>query len=337
MLHSLQEPDDDDDIKVRARGQHKFPAIASMQPEDSAEQLSGMPMPSRPRTAAQSASIGQQLTAKAGSVTASDPASGQHARPVSQTLPGAPGGVSSADSGAAVGLQPTGTFAQQHSGVSDSTGGQEGPASHHLAGADVGAYDQNQSAGGAQQFDDQGTSTRAVRQQQSRRAPSMEGQMAELSEASGLEAQAANVADVYMQQEQQESGTTQMVQQQGLASQQAKAAAIANQASDSVEPSTTQSFRSKQAQRGEAVYAPRDLTVLEQYEADVVRAYATSFLAEAILQGMLPAAANSAAAEQHEKLLAEVRQRNALNKVRHLEEVQAERAAWEAHEQNVKR
>ena len=85
------------------------------------------------------------------------------------------------------------------------------------------------------------------------------------------------------------------------------------------------------------MYAPRDLTVLEQYEADVVRAYATSFLAEVVMQGTMPAAANLAAADQHAKLLAEVRHRNALNKARHLQEVQEERAAWEAHEQNVKR
>lgn len=335
----MQEPaDDDDDIKVRPRGQRKFPGVASMQPEDSAEQLSGMPMPSRPRSVAQSASFGQQLTAKADSITASESASMQLARPVSQTLSGASGVGSIADSHAAVGLQQKGTFVQQqHKGVSDSTGGQQGPTSRHLAGAVVTVYDQNQSPAGAQQCDDQGTSTGAFRRQPSRRASSMEGQITELSEASGLEAQAANVADVYVQQEQQECSTMQMAQQQGWASQQAEAGALEHQASVEPQASTSQSSRSKQAQPGESVYAPRDLTVLEQYEADVVHAYATSFLAEAVLQGMLPAAANSAAAEQHTKLLAEVRQRNALNKVRHLEEVQAERAAWEAHEQNVKR
>lgn len=337
MLHSLQEPDDDDDIKVRPRGQRKFPRIASMQPEDSAEQLSGMPVPSRPRIAAQSASVGQQLTAKADSFTTSEAASVQHARQASQTVPGAPGAGSSADSGSAASLQQTGTFSQQHRGVSDSTGGQEGPASHCLAGADVGAYDQYQSADGAQQFDDEGTSTRAFRQQPSRRSSSMEGQITIVSEASGLEAQSANVADVYEQQEQQECSTMQMAQQPDLAYQEAETAALGHHASVAPLASTSQGSRSKRAQRGASVYAPRDLTVLEQYEADVVHAYATSFLAEAILQGMLPAAANSAAAEQHANLLAEVRQRNALNKVRHLEEVQAERAAWEAHEQNVKR
>ena len=335
MLHSLQEPDDDDDIKVRPRGQRKFPQMASMQPEDSAEQLSGMPMPSRPRTAAQSASVGQQLTAEVDSITASESASVQPARQVSQTTSGAPGVGSSADSGAADGLQQPGNFVQQNIGASDSTRGQEGPASYHLAGADVAAYDQ--SAGAVQQFNDQGTPTGAFRQRPSRRSSSMVGQVTNMSEASGLEAQAANVADVYEQQEQQECSSMQMTEQQGMASQEAEAAALEHRASVAPLASTTQSSRSKQAQQRQSVYAPRDLTVLEQYEADVVHAYATSFLAEAVLHGMLPAAANSAAAEQHAKLLAEVRQRNALNKVRHLEEVQNERAAWEAHEQNVKR
>ncbi|KAL0050091.1 hypothetical protein WJX82_004313 [Trebouxia sp. C0006] len=46
---------------------------------------------------------------------------------------------------------------------------------------------------------------------------------------------------------------------------------------------------------------------------------------------------NAVVAEQHQEALAEVQYRNALNKQRHLDEVKAERAAWEEHEANIKR
>lgn len=86
-----------------------------------------------------------------------------------------------------------------------------------------------------------------------------------------------------------------------------------------------------------SVYAARDLTVLEQYEADVVQAYVSSFVAEAMMQQALPAAATAVVREQHEAAVAQVQQRNADTRQQHLEEVKAERAAWEEHEANVKR
>ena len=86
-----------------------------------------------------------------------------------------------------------------------------------------------------------------------------------------------------------------------------------------------------------SVYAARDLTVLEQYEADVVQAYVSSFVAEAMMQQALPAAATAVVREQHEAAVAQVQQRNADTRQQHLEEVKAERAAWEQHEDSVKR
>ena len=340
----MQEPADDD-IKLRRRAQRKFPRVAALQPEDSAEQLSSMPMPSRPFTAAQSASTSQQLTQQPNRVTvASGTASMQPAGPVRQTVSSAfaPADIgSSAVSGPAPSLQQTGSLVQQHISLSNSSRTQEGPASGPLTDADVVAESSNDPAAAAQQSGSVSTSNGAFRQKSGRQSSSL-GEVPNLSEASGREALAAGdllFADAPEQQEQQEGVSMQMVQQLGLTPQHAEAAAPELRASVDVEPqaSTSQSSRPQQALRGESVYAPRDLTVLEQYEADIVHAYATSFLAEAVMQGMLPAAANSAAAERHAKLLTEVRQRNALNKARHLEEVQEERAAWEAHEQNLKR
>ena len=246
-------------------------------------------------------------------------------------------------SGPALSLQHTGSFVQQHTSISDSSCAQEGTASGPLAGSAVVAEEQENPAASAQQPGSASTANVTLRQSSGRQSSSLApGDISNLSEASSLEAQETGDlqhAHAAEQQKQQEDAAMPMVQQQGLAPKHAETAALEPQAYVDFEPqaSTSQSSRSKQTQRGESVYAPRDLTVLEQYEADVVHAYATSFLAEAMMQNVLPAAANSAAADQHAKLLAQVRQRNALNKARHLEEVQEERAAWEAHEQNVKR
>ena len=340
----MQEPAGDE-IKLRPRAQRKLPQVAALQPEDSAEQLSSMPMPSRPSTAVQSASASQQLTQQCDSITVeSGTASMQHTGSVRQTVSSAfaPADVgSSAGSGPAPSLQQTGSLVQQDISLSSSSRTKEGPASGPLAGAAVVAEEGDDPAAAAHQSSIVSSSSGAFRWKSGRPSSSL-GEVSNLSEASGLEAKAAGdllLADAPELQEQQEGVTMQMVQQPGLIPEHTEAAALEPQASVGVEPhaSTSQSSRPQQALRGESVYAPRDLTVLEQYEADVVNAYAISFLAEAVMQGMLPAAANSAAADQHAKLLAEVRQRNALNKARHLEEVQEERAAWEAHEQNLKR
>lgn len=338
MTHCVQEPADDE-IKLRRRAQRKFSQTAALQPEDSAEQLSSMPMPSRPSTAAQSASASQQRldSATVSLGTALMQCVGPVRQTISNTLASTRVG-SSAVSGPALCVQQSGSLVQQQTSVTDSNGAQEGKVSGPLAGAAVVAEEEGDSAASAQQPSNASTSTGTVRQISGRQSSSLV-QVPNSSAASSLEAQAASdlqLADAPEQQGQQESATMQMVQQPGLAPQHA---AFQPQASVDSEPraSTSRSSRSKQTQRGESVYAPRDLTVLEQYEADVVRAYATSFLAEVVMQGTMPAAANLAAADQHAKLLAEVRHRNALNKARHLQEVQEERAAWEAHEQNVKR
>ncbi len=145
------------------------------------------------------------------------------------------------------------------------------------------------------------------------------------------------------QQAQQDGSGAQQTQQEGLDAHQAQQAKQEDsdfgrdRDSAQAEASTNLSSASHQKQHGESVYAARDLTVLEQYEADVVEAYASSFVAEAMMQQMLPATANAVTAEQHQTALAEVQRRNALNKQRHLEEVKAERAAWEEHEANIKR
>ena len=342
MTHYVQEPPDDE-IKLRRRAQRKFSRIAALQPEDSAEQLSSMPMCSRPSTAAQSASASQQRTPPLDSIpVSSGTAVVQSAGPVRQTISSAvaPASVGSgAVSDPALSLQQNVSLAQQRTMVSGSNGAEEGTASGPLAA--VVAEEEGKPAAGAQQPGSAGTPIGAFRQISGRRSSSLApGEVPNMSEASSVEAQGPGDLQLAAeQQEQQEAAAMQMEQQQGLAAQHAAFAALGPEASVDFEPQapTHQSSRSKQSQRGESVYAPRDLTVLEQYEADVVRAYATSFLAEAMMQGMLPAAANSAAADQHAELLAQVRQRNVLNKAQHLEEVQEERAAWEAHEQNTKR
>ena len=144
------------------------------------------------------------------------------------------------------------------------------------------------------------------------------------------------------QAQRQETGFQQLQQaeQRDLDAQQAQQEELEfEQASDSSGPlaSSSRVAASGQGRHEESLYAARDLTVLEQYEADVVEAYASSFLAEAMMQQVLPATANAVVAEQHQQALADVQRRNALNKQRHLDEVKAERAAWEEHEANIKR
>ncbi len=167
----------------------------------------------------------------------------------------------------------------------------------------------------------------------------------QLSSRQQLELEASQVQQPGFEPEQtprQETGLQQLQQaeQEDMVSQQAQQEELEfEQPSDSSEPLA--SFRRittpGPGRRGESQYAARDLTVLEQYEADVVEAYASSFLAEVMMQQVLPATANAVVAEQHQQALAEVRYRNALNKQRHLDEVKAERAAWEEHEANIKR
>ena len=83
------------------------------------------------------------------------------------------------------------------------------------------------------------------------------------------------------------------------------------------------------------MYAAKDYSPLEKYEAAVAEAYAHSFVAGAIMQHALPAAANTVVSEQHRAALADVRRRNAENKQLHLEEVKVERAAWQKHEEDI--
>ena len=267
----------------------------------------------------------------------------QHTGPVKQMVLGAPGvereAVTTQEASIAA-LQQSGASGQRDTSVSDSNQTQEATASSSLAGAAVIGGGQDRLAVGVQQDGDERTSLEAARQEAHRRSSR---EVPGLSGDSGLQAWATDdlqQADSHGQrQDQQERTTMQLLQQQGSAPQHAAVEALEHQTSvdDELQPSTSQHSTSKQAQRGKSVYAPRDLTVLEQYEVDVVHAYAASFVAEAMMQGMLPAAANFAAADQHAKLLAEVREQNALNKMRHLEEVQTERATWEAHEETVKR
>lgn len=89
--------------------------------------------------------------------------------------------------------------------------------------------------------------------------------------------------------------------------------------------------------RGQSVYAAKDYTALERYEADLAKAYAASFVTEAIMQHTLPTAANTVVSEQHRAAVAEVQRRNAELKQLHLEEVKVERAAWQRHEEEIHR
>ena len=167
----------------------------------------------------------------------------------------------------------------------------------------------------------------------------------QLSSRQQLELEASQAQQPGLEPEQaqrQETGFQQLQQaeQEDMVSQQAQQEQLEfEQASDSSEPlaSSSRITAPGQGLRGESQYAARDLTVLEQYEADVVEAYASSFLAEAMMQQVLPATANAVVVEKHQQALAGVQYRNALNKQRHLDEVKAERAAWEEHEANIKR
>ncbi|KAL3162910.1 hypothetical protein ABBQ32_009352 [Trebouxia sp. C0010 RCD-2024] len=332
-----------DDIKLRARTQRKLAQSSALQPEDSAEQLSSMSLPSRPSAVMLPAYVGKQPALPNDSTPASGTASMQHTESVRQKL----GTGLALDlethtvfaQASAAANQPIGVHTVQDTSFSDGGDNQEVTASSPSADAAVPAADDVSHAAGVQQQDDDSNSSEPVKQASiGRSSMEVSGQL----EDSRLDAQDAELhlqhADLDQPHDQEQSGAMQPAQQQGLLPQQSEQGALEHQTMSAVneEPqaSTSQSSKPKQ---GKSVYAARELTVLEKYEADVVHAYATSFVAEAMMQGMLPAVANSVAASQHEKLLAEVRRRNELNKVRHLQEVQAERAAWEAHEEGVKR
>ena len=92
----------------------------------------------------------------------------------------------------------------------------------------------------------------------------------------------------------------------------------------------------RQPNRGQSGYAAKDYSPLEKYEAALVSAYAASFVAGAMMQHALPAAANTVVSEQHTAALVEVRRKNAETKQLHLEEVKVERAAWQKHEEDIR-
>ena len=347
-----------DDIQARSRHKGKLPQLSTLQPEDSAEQLSSIAVPSR-QGRARAAAHAQQMATLADSTPASVVALMQAAKSSSSghVAPQASLAQPSADS-AAAGLAPTGhAFAgqssvrrlqqpevsskQQFSTLRGQSNDTEGAAGSDTLAVDLeSAADADVVAVGGQQHATEAKTAEFVGQH-SQRQSSWEAQGQQVSPQGHVQAgELLQHADSKLQQDQQPDSSMQLAQQESLASEQEQGAAAGlhrRPMHDEPEASTSQRSRQKQVKRGESVYAARDLTVLEQYEADVVHAYATSFLAEAMLQGMLPAAANTMAADEHSKLLAEARQRNALTKVRHHEEVKAERAAWEAHEEIVKR
>lgn len=337
----MQEPVDD--IKLRSRAQRKLVQASALQPEDSAEQLSSMPMPSRVTSATPPPYVAQQPALPDDSIPASGAASMIPTEPVRQKVSGP---CLPLDLETKTASAQASAAAQQHSevcslhdtSVSDSSDDQAEPASSPSAGTAVAVADEVSLAAGTQQQEHEGTSVEPLTQLSSgRSATEVPGQPKD----TGLETQvAADLQHAESYQDEHEHAAVQLAQQQGLVPQHGEVAALEHQAmsagNDGVQASTGQSSRPKQLQ-GKSVYAARELTVLEKYEADVVHAYATSFVVEAMMQGMLPAAANAVVDNQHGQLLAEVRRRNELNKVRHLEEVQAERAAWEAHEESVKR
>ena len=167
----------------------------------------------------------------------------------------------------------------------------------------------------------------------------------QLSSRQQLELKASQAQQPGVEPEQaqhQETGfqQSQQAEQNDMGAQQAQQEELeSEQASDSSGPLASSSHTAApgQGRHGESLYAARDLTVLEQYEADVVEAYASSFVAEVMMQQVLPAAANAVVAQQHQQALVDMRRCNALNKQRHLDEVKAERGAWEEHEANIKR
>ena len=311
-------------------------------------------MPSRQGTSRASA-YAQQAASLADSTAASGVAARQADRSSSHMAPqgglAQPSAVSAvagqavvgrvpASQASARGLQQPEVSSNQQLSTSSGPGDTEGAAaSDSLAVGLDSAAPRGAVAASAHQDATEDSNLEFVRQHSQRQSfGEAEGQL--VSSEAEQAGQLLQSAESTLQQGQQPYSSMQLAQQQSLTPEQDQRAAFEldqRPMNDEPEASTSQSSRQKQVIRGESVYAARDLTVLEQFEADVVRAYATSFLAEAMLQGMLPAAANTMAADEHAKLLAAVRQRNALTKVRHLEEVKAERAAWDAHEEKVKR
>ena len=349
-LHNgLQAPESD--IQVRSRTKSKLAQLPSLQPEDSAEQLSSMVLPSRQTTARASAFAAQQLAPRTDSAPTSGLAVLQPAESDSRVAMGGvliptPRVSAAAPQASSKPWQQLETSSRQHSTAVNAAGSdQQGELASEpvsdgtavAAGADMNNIREQQQQQGS--YDDtaemsmQGLQSVPTREHDRDRPASHHS-----AEAEALLQHTASGMRHDAQQDPVDSAGVQLAQQQSLESSQDQNAA--HQLEDPLAdapPLATTMQRSKQVKRGESVYAARDLTVLEQYESDVVQAYAASFLAEAMMQGIVPAAANALAADEHARLLAEALQRNALHKAMHLVEVKAERAAWEAHEENMKR
>ena len=312
----------------------KLPRLATLQPEDSAEQLSNSAMPGRQGTSARQlpAQDIQQAPDAFAATSRSDAefefaqhaqhrdshaagATADHLRPLDQQFQTVP------SSGTA--LQPSDAMLEQKraSGLENAQTG--GDTSSEGSGGFAPSSTGEQGGGGSVlgQFS---------RQLSSRQQLELEASQAQQPGLEPEQAQRQETGFQQLQQAEQEDMVSQQAQQEQLEFE---------QASDSSEPlaSSSRITAPGQGLRGESQYAARELTVLEQYEADVVEAYASSFLAEAMMQQVLPATANAVVVEKHQQALAGVQYRNALNKQRHLYEVKAERAAWEEHEANIKR
>ncbi|KAL0042270.1 hypothetical protein WJX77_008145 [Trebouxia sp. C0004] len=311
----------------------KLPRLATLQPEDSAEQLSNSAMPGRQATSATAGQLHAQAPEASAGASRSDAevklaqralhrdshaaaAAADHLRPLDQppTVPGS--GTALQLSNAMLEQKRASGLESAQTGVDTSSGGFGGIASSTTG---------EQGGGGS-------VLGQSSRQLSCRQQLELE---ANQSQQPGFESEQA-------QHQHQGAGfqQSQQAEQKDMGAQQAQQEELEfEQASDSSElpASSSRTTAPGQGRRGESLYAARDLTVLEQYEEDVVEAYASSFLAEAMMQQVLPATANAVVAEQHQQALAEVRYRNALNKQHHLDEVKAERAAWEEHEANIKR
>lgn len=127
--------------------------------------------------------------------------------------------------------------------------------------------------------------------------------------------------------------------QQAQHAQQAQQAEFESQGPPPLDPpqSLTPSVKpQRQPNRGQSGYAAKDYSPLEKYKAALVSAYAASFVAGAMMQHALPAAANTVVSERHTAALVEVRRKNAETKQLHLEEVKVERAAWQKHEEDIR-
>lgn len=314
----------------------KLASLASLQPEDSAEQLSNLAMPVRQATAATSRQLprqGPQHTPEAAFSTSRSGVKGETAHN------GAAAAAAIAAAGKGLQLSP-----QQPAGLVASTTAQQ--SSDEIFGADAAAAagpGSGQGQGGSSSVGHGATSVAVPGEQGSgdsllgqpnRQLPNRQESAQsrhQLLQPQFESQQAQHDLDTGSQQAQQASSSSQQPQQDSFRAQQEEL--------EFEQASTSQGTAPRGGSRGpgESVYAARDLTVLEQYEADVVEAYASSFVAEALMQHVLPAAANSVVAEQHQQALDQVRRYNALNKQRHTDEVKAERAAWEEHEANIKR